>query len=774
MTLMAAALLCAEAGSSPSAAATTSSWEEKLGPFLRRVALGTHRSRGRFSRIVPPGTAELLRALPPFVRTVRRDGRVDLLAKARLAAPEERSGGRSIADVLRDLGVEMRSQVGDIVSLRLPATAVAAVAALPEVVWLKASRRYRLLNESSTTAAHVDSDTAFEVFGTAGAGVIVGVVDTGIDWTHGDFRHDDGTTRILAIWDQTLTDAAHPPPPGFVFGAYYTRSNIDAALEPGGTPLLSLDLHGHGTHVAGSAAGNGLQTGNGVPAGTFAGVAPEADLVIVRVFAGADAEWCDDCDLTAAVDFIRQIAAAEGKPWVGNMSLGDDVGGAHDGTAPDELAIDAAVGPGRPGTQMVLAAGNSGSIAAGIHWQGNFAEGVISVNSFTIPALGADGGDNDFIWLDLWYEGSDDATVELIPPGGPIIRATQGDDSGIVCLSSGAAQVDASNSPDPANGDHQVFMQIWDSSDCGGTEPPSGTWIIRVIGEAVGVGEGAFHLWNAADSDALFSVTLATSNAGSTVTVPGTSRNGLTAGSYIHKSSWINAGGGTSNGGGTVGARSTFSGRGPTRDGRNKPDLAAPGEWVGSTLSSQKAIAVSNFWLERDGQHRVLRGTSMATPHVAGAAALLFGVNGDLDGVQVKAILSATARVDGFTGAVPNTLYGYGKVDVLRAAHEAAAWITDLKGAADGGLSGTAHPSMLSYNLYRAPLPGVSESDYGTCLASGLPSPDFTDAEALPPGGGFMYLFTGVYIDPRTTSIAEGSLGTDGEGNLRPNASPCP
>lgn len=772
---MAAALFGAGAGSRPlPAAASTPSWEGKLGPFLRRVALGTHRWQGRFSRRIPSASAETLRSLPPFVSTVRTAAGIELLVKARLAARPERPGADRFAGMVRDRGGEVRSRVGDIASLRLPMTAIAAVAALPEVEWLKASRSFRLANESSTAAPHVDSDAATAVFGTAGAGVIVGIVDTGIDWTNGDFRNADGTTRILAIWDQTIGDAAHPPPPGFTFGAYYTRGDINAALAPGGTPLLTADLHGHGTHVAGSAAGNGLQTGNGVPAGTFAGVAPEADLAIVRVFAGAAADWCDDCDLTAAVDFLRQIAAAEGKPWVGNMSLGDDVGGAHDGTAPDELAIDAAVGPGRAGAQMALAAGNSGTTAAGIHWQGNLAPGVIAVNSFTMPVLGADGADNDFIWLDLWYEGSSEATVELVPPGGPIISAAQGNDSGIVCLSSGAAQVDASNSPDPADGDHQVFMQIWDGGDCGGGEPPPGTWIIRVIGETVGPGGGAFHLWNAADSDALASVTLATSNAAGSVTIPGTSRNALTAGSYVHKTSWINVDGGTSTGGGTIGARSSFSGRGPTRDGRNKPDLAAPGEWVGSGFSSQKAIGVSSFWIERDGQHRVLRGTSMATPHVAGVAALLFGMNGDLDGAQVKAILSATARVDGFTGAVPNPLYGYGKVDALRAAHEAAAWITDLNGTGGGGLTGTAHPSMLGYNLYRTPLPGVSASDYGSCLASGLPSPDFTDPEAPPRGGGFMYLFTGVYLDPRTASAAEGGLGTNGDGSVRFNGAPCP
>jgi subtilisin family serine protease len=298
-----------------------------------------------------------------------------LYVKARI--DEDSLGPAGLAPRLRrrlgEIGVEVRGRVGSIASLKVPAPALPDLASMRDIVWLKAARSYRLWNEVSTGPTHTDSDAANLAFGT-GAGVIVAILDSGIDWKHADFRNADGTTRILAIWDQTITDASHPPPAGFTFGAFYSRTDIDAAL--GSSPdLMTDDGYGHGTHVAGSAAGNGLGTGNGVPAGTFAGVAPGADLLIVRLF-DDQGGFCLECDLTAGVQFIQGIAAAEGKPWVGNMSLGADFG-AHDGTDPDELAIDAAVGPGRSGAQLAIAAGNSGN--SRLHWQGTL------VSSGTAP-----------------------------------------------------------------------------------------------------------------------------------------------------------------------------------------------------------------------------------------------------------------------------------------------------------------------------------------------------------------------------------------------------
>ena len=751
-------------------------WERKLDPFLRRMALGTVRVRGRFAERVPPGSAEAARALAGFVQVDRSAAPV-LQVKAGLdeSAVATEGGRAAVERALLDTGVQIKGRFGAIVSLRVPAAAIETLARLPEIAWLKASHTYRMLNEISTSSAQVASDQANATF-TKGAGVIVAVVDTGIQWTDHDFRNADGTTRILGIWDQTLTDSLHPPPAGFSFGAYYSRSDIDAALAAGGS-LLTGDGHGHGTHVTGTAAGNGLETGNGVPAGTFAGVAPEADLLAVRVFDDTGT-FCAQCDLTAAVQFISETAAAAGKPWVGNMSLGTDIG-AHDGTDPDERTIDAAVGPGRPGAQVAIAAGNSGGrdrFSHPNHWEGSLPAAGSSVSdTFNLSYSPNSGSDNDHVWLDIWSKGADSVTVSMITPTGITVSAARGADSGIVCSGDGAIQVDATNGPDPLNGDNEAFVQIWDSSSCSPVVAPrTGTWTVRITTNSVGSSSPTFDLWNEADAGFLTFVSLSNSNLGKSVGIPGTAKYAITAGSYADKDHWINVTGATTTATlstfSGVGSLSGFSSLGPTRDGRIKPDIAAPGEYIGSSLAGTVQATRGNNFTERDGQHGDITGTSMATPHVAGTAALLLAINPQLQGPEVRAAITGSARSDSFTngpGPLPNTFYGYGKLRALEAGYQAASMVTDLTAAPSSGFTGTDSPFVDSYNVYRGTIPGLSSTSYGACLQKANPAPAFSDAANPPSGQAFFYLLTGVH------GGVEGILGTDSAGRIRPNNTPC-
>lgn len=750
-------------------------WERKLDPFLKRLTLGTVKAEGHFKEAVPGRSEKAARSLPRFLQIEKGvDPVVHVKAGLAGGAPAAARTWSSLERDLPGLGVQVKGRFAAVASLRVPAAALEALARRPEIAWLKAAHGYHLLNEVSTTSAHLGSDEANATF-TRGAGAIVAVVDTGIQWTDHDFRNADGTSRILGIWDQTLGDPAHPPPAGFPFGAYYAQSDITLALLTSGT-LLTGDGHGHGTHVAGTAAGNGLETGNGVAAGTFAGVAPEADLLIVRVFDDGG-NFCDACDLTAAVQFISQTAAAAGKPWVGNMSLGTDIG-AHDGTDPDERTIDAAVGPGRRGAQMAIAAGNSGGRDRSprpFHWEGALpAVGASVTNSFN-PSYTANGGDdNDYIWLDVWYKGADSATVSIVTPTGITVGAGRGADSGIVCTADGAVQVDATNAPDPVNGDNEVFIQLWDSSTCATVVPPrTGTWTIRITTDSLASSSPTFDLWNEASAGALSFVSLTTSNLGKSVALPGSSKHAITAGAYAGKDRWVNVVGqqttallSTFSG---VGSLSGFSSLGPTRDGRIKPDVAAPGEWVGSSLAGSIQASRGNNFTERDGEHGDIRGTSMATPHVAGTAALLLAINPNLEGPEVKVAIIASARADAFTnspGPLPNTYYGHGKLRALEAGYVAASIVADFAATATG-FTGTDSPFVDGYNVYRGTIPGLSATAYGSCFQQGLLSPEFSDPENPPDGQVFFYLVTGVHAG------VEGILGTDSEGRIRPNGSPC-
>ena len=168
-------------------------------------------------------------------------------------------------------------------------------------------------------------------------------------------------------------------------------------------------------------------------------------------------------------------------------------------------------------------------------------------------------------------------------------------------------------------------------------------------------------------------------------------------------------------------------------------------------------------------------GTSMATPHVAGAAALLLSLHPQFDATEVRAALQRTARSDLQTGGVPNNRFGWGKLRILHAAYDAAAMAAEMGAGADGqSFSWPGDGAILSWNVYRGPLPGISATNFGTCFLSGLPSPDFTDGELPLAGEGFFYFVTGVYLSPTTGLPVEGSLGTDSEGHLRPNSAACP
>jgi subtilisin family serine protease len=803
----AAAQAAPDAGSAAPLAKPGRSWDCKLDPFLRRMALGVERRQGVFDDRLPARSRAALEALPPFVRAERDGDDPILYVKARLRDDVVEGAGRAtdrgsvhgaptsrldaglrrlpsqLAGRLDALGVTVRGRAGSIVTLAVPASALESTARLDEILWLRAGRSYTLQNDVSTSDTFTAARTENSVFGQRGEGVIVATIDSGADWTSPDFRNPDGTTRFVAIWDQTIGSISYPPPAGFTFGSYYSRADIDAALAAG-TDLPTHDGFGHGTHVLGSAAGNGLATGNGVPQGTFAGMAPGADLIAVRAFTSTG-EFCPQCDLVAAVEFIDGVARARREPWVGNMSLGGDIG-PHDGTDPDELAIDAVVRPGRAGSQMAIAAGNEGASTRHFHWQGNLpAVAGTATTTFTLNSLAPNAGsDTDFIFLDLWYEGIDDATVAIQTPGAQVVSASRGADSGIVCTTSGAVQVDATNAGDPENGDNEVFVTISDSAACAPVvEPATGLWTVRVTTNALGGPTGGpFDLWNYSTTPRSQAgsgsgwVQLSTFNLAKSVSIPGTARNALTAGAFVSKTSWINGAGTTTTPGSSnsVGGLCSFSGIGPTRDGRNKPDFTAPGEWLGSTKS--KDVPAADTSMERDKTHvGFYRGTSMATPHVAGAAALLLGLHPDFDSAQVRAALQHAAREDLQTGPVPNTRYGWGKLRVLEGAYDAAAMSVEAVAGSDGiTFSWGADPALLSWNVYRGPLPRVSAVDFGACFASGLSGPTFTDTDVPAVGAGFFYLVTGVYLSPTTGLPVEGILGTDSSGNLRPNSAPCP
>jgi hypothetical protein len=573
---------------------------------------------------------------------------------------------------IEDMGIHTYGRLDGFASALVPVTQLQAIASLPGVGRLQAIRIPK--KELDVSRPEVLSTQVEATFGSRGRGVILGSIDTGIDWKHGDFRNADGTTRIKYIWSQDNSCVGIPPPPPFDWGCLYTEADINAALA-GGPAISAPDAEGHGTHTIGVAAGNGRGTGHGQPALRYVGMAPEADIIVVKTFPEpTDTNGCSTCyDISAGMDFIDAKAAELGKPYVINLSIGSQFGG-HDGSDLDEMTIDALTGPGRRGKAIVKSAGNDRGHA--IHIGGTVIAGQTNTHSFTIPAYTPlPGAFNDTVAWSLWYNHGDNLTVTIADPttapcGSSILTlsATTGQGQVFSSTTSGLMVIDDSASPAP-NGARFFEMQVDDQ----GTSPPCrGTWQLRVRGNSI-TSTGRYDAWiwfssfGATAAEALWTAP----DPSRLISIPGTAFNVTSVGSYTSKSTWQSIDGNsyrfvTET---QIGALNSFSSPGPTRDGRIKPDLNAPGSAIVSTLSIDAAPRVQLPQIVEDGVHWSLPGTSFSSAHVAGVYAQILALKPNLDAVELRSLVTSTARVDSNVSVpLPNNDWGYGKLNALGAA----------------------------------------------------------------------------------------------------------
>ncbi|MET0415408.1 MAG: DUF4214 domain-containing protein, partial [Actinoplanes sp.] len=333
-----------------------------------------------------------------------------------------------------------------------------------------------------------------------------------------------------------------------------------------------------------------------------------------------------------------------GRPAVINLSQGDNLG-PHDGTSLLERGIDNLLGG--PGRAMVKSAGNAAG--AGVHAGGTLAANISDDVRFLVPA-----NDTSVDTLDFWYCGPDRIDLRITPPsGGPSAVVSPGTTTTLTLANGNRVFVDSVLNH-PNNGDNRIYVQLRPGT---AAVVQSGTWTASLTGTAIT--DGRWHAW----------VERGTSvpqfvgehrNDEVTLSVPGTSAEVITAASYITK-------------GAGVGNLSTFSSRGPTRDGRAAPTVAAPGQQILSANSGAGTGA---------NQYLGMSGTSMAAPHVTGAIALLLQAVPELSQRQIVDRLSAGARFDIFTGDVPNRDWGAGKMDTSTVIgflmDDERAWITTL------------------------------------------------------------------------------------------------
>ena len=566
-------------------------------------------------------------------------------------------------EVLRRAGFRISTRVGDVLTGSLRPDQISELSALPCVTYVEAPSTLKPHMDKSYPAIQGNlarSGSLGAYSGLTGRDVIVAVIDTGIDLNHPDFNDADGKTRVLWLWDQT-TDGT--PPSTFTYGNECSQSKIDAG------ECSETDTVGHGTHVAGIAAGSGQGTGNGFPAERYVSAAPEADLIIVK--GSSDGSFPTD-RIIDAISYIMARAEESGKPVVVNMSLGSQFG-PHDGTSLLARTVDNASAPGKV---FVISAGNEGNNIPSvlplpyIHASGQVPDTV----TIELPACRNEGSQNDFLSADIWYDTHLCVGITVTSPNGFQRSANTGasNDLDERWTEDGYIYIDNSvGGVNPNNLDHEALVQVYDFFDKNTAEervPTPGVWTIELTKQC-DADDTTYHLW-------VFANQFCTDNAGITspnatnnflIASPADSVKGIAVGAFTVRNTWTNVNGDTVQEDDPVNQIASFSNTGPTRDGRTKPDITAPGSLVISSLSSRARTKFPVEDIVEDGVHAIFRGTSFSAPHITSMAALFLQIDSQLEAFRILDSMKASADSDSFTGRVPNTVWGFGKVNILEA-----------------------------------------------------------------------------------------------------------
>ncbi|MFV0645743.1 MAG: S8 family peptidase [Sphingomonadaceae bacterium] len=447
-----------------------------------------------------------------------------------------------------------------------------------------------------------------------GRGTVICVIDWGLDFAHPDFRHSDGSTRLLALWDQRAQ--GRPAPYGY--GKIYGAAEINQALSSA-NPFRSLGYQpisgtrpAHGTHVAGIAAGNGY-------AGGPEGVAPEADLVFIHLGPGAG-DLGNSIDLLEAVHFAAETAG--NKPLAINMSIGRHAG-PHDGSLLIEQAIDWMV-LNRPGTVIVQSTGNY--FDRRVHMEGRLHETRVAELPFTVPPIRG-----SLPTVEVWYKGADRFTASATAPDGARVTVERGSSAPLTGRKGQEYARFYHRSFDPNSGDHLIALVLRENA-------PPGEWTIELTGQDVV--DGRWHAWIERNAPCPSCQPTFAADAVSGCTTTGSICNALRT---------IAVGAYNAHGRNRLLAR--FSSVGPTRDGRPKPLLAAPGVRVLSARSRTDPASEPGYIR--------MSGTSMAAPHVTGTVALMMEAAGRHPVEAIRRVLFASLE------AAPDDSprWGYGLLD---------------------------------------------------------------------------------------------------------------
>jgi subtilisin family serine protease len=493
-----------------------------------------------------------------------------------------------------------------------------------------------------------------------GKGVIIGIVDQGLDFNHPDFKHANGQTRVLRYWDHTVNSST--PPPLYGYGTVWNNTAINngtcTSLETGTA---------HGTTVS------GIATGNARANQKHKGAAPESDIIVVETNFNFQ-NWT--LSIADACDYIFKVADSLGKPAVINLSLGSYLG-SHDGRDPASEYIDSLL-EAKEGRIVVCAAGNSGN-----NGKYHVRNDVTSDTSFfwNINNPGNTFVGNNKILFDLWGDtsatnyqfayGADRPGSSYGFVGRTNFRTAMSDTNGVVVFDTiynnqgqRVACIETWREIIGPNFHMQTIFRTIDSLD----------YLYRFET----VGSGTYDSWGGAwqrCSDFVTAIPSATilpeisnyvmpDSLQTIVSSWNCSPKVISVGNLQNRKSYIDKNNNVQTFSGTPGTLASSSSKGPTRLGVMKPDVSASGDIsFGSGPLLYLANSANNATIDVNGFHVRNGGTSMASPVVAGSAALYLQKCNLLNYEDFKTDLILSSTTDSQTGITPNFGYGYGKLN---------------------------------------------------------------------------------------------------------------
>jgi subtilisin family serine protease len=535
-------------------------------------------------------------------------------------------------------GVYIRSRIGNIFTAQVTPESLSSLEADPNIVYVERGAPLKI-EQTSQSSEMSKIELPSGPLEETGQDVIVGVVDYGCDFTHGDFRDESGS-RILYFWDQTANPGPQQDSPdGYNIGVEYTKPQLDQALSQS-DPFAALGIDppepkAHGTHVMGIAAGNGRED----PSVGVQGLAHKADIIFVQPNTSDTSDvggFGDSINLAEAIKYIFDKASALNRPAVINVSLGTNHG-PHDGTTLAERTIDSMLG--EPGRAVVLALGNEHQE----RYIRTHAEGRLSTGETTTlywRVLPTDSTPNE---VEIWYSSRDIFVLEVVLPNGETVPIVEPGQEASFNVGDAGTEVFVSNQLNHHyNGDNHIDVIVLPGSQ---TLIETGVWQLRLTSRRSR--EATFDAWIERDMRSPINL-----------------QSSFIGGSYVRRK--------------TLGSiQSTYhsitvsnydamtitladsTSVGPTRDGRRAPVVAAPGVDI---------VAANARYLEAEQPsdrtpYIPKTGTSMSSPYVASIVACMLQKNPNLTAPQIKGLIAANAKAAPGMSYEYRNDWGYGRAD---------------------------------------------------------------------------------------------------------------